>query len=95
MEAEVSPAKLKEMFQENRDFIIKVFNGEIQTARRVEYMKGGLHRDRLMEKRFIPFSDDHLSALMEELSILWMRTKSEERNNSNFIWSVVLPEAFI
>jgi len=95
MEADVSPEKLKEMFQENIEFIKKVFDGKIQTVRRDEYMKGGIHRDRLREKRFIPFSEDHLSALLEELSNLWMRTESEERNNSNFIWNVVLPEAFI
>ena len=58
-------------------------------------MKGGITRDKLRTKMVAPFSEDHLSAIMEEISSMWMRTLKEEMDNSEFIWKVILPEIFV
>ena len=95
MESEVSYSKMKELFQQNKDYIMKVFSGEVCTARRDAFMKDGISRDRLRQKMITPFCDHHHSAIMDELSSIWMRDYWEEIKNSEFIWKVVLPETYV
>jgi TPP-dependent indolepyruvate ferredoxin oxidoreductase alpha subunit len=95
MEAELSYSKIKDLFQENKDYILKIFSGELYSERRDAFIKGGIHRDSLREKMIVPFSEDQHSAIMDELSNIWMRNYKESMENSEFIWKVILPETFI
>ena len=95
MEAGLSKADMKMLFQSNKDYFLKIFSGEIFSKRRVEYMKGGKHRDRLRNHSFTPFTEAHLSGIFEELELIWLRNEDEKRENFNFVWSVMLPEVFI
>ena len=95
MEAELSYSKIKDLFQENKDYILKIFSRELYSARREAFIKGGIHRDSLREKMIVPFSEDQHSAIMDELSNIWMRNYKESMENSEFIWKVILPETFI
>ena len=95
LERDLSSDKMKELFRMNKDYVLKVYSGEIFSERRELFVMGGIHRDRLRSKMIAPFSEEHLDALMDEISLIWMTNEHEVMENSEFIWKVILPETYI
>ena len=95
MESELTKYDVKELFNKNRDYIIKIYSGDLHSDRRQEFIKNGFYRDNLRKKMVTPFSDDHHSVILDEISNIWMSNPKDEMENSNFIWMVILPEMFV
>ena len=95
MENSLSVTQLRDLFASNKEYIVCIYNGVNDTVRRREYMEGGMARENLKVKRYMPFNDSLLDVVMGEISKIWMRNIQEQRDNSNFIWNVILPEILI
>ena len=96
MEAELSESLTKELFHKNMEYITNIYSGVQSSARRDEFMKGGIFRDRLTARMITsPFNDQQLDVVLDEMEKLWMTTKKEKMENSDFIWKVCLPETLI
>ena len=95
MEAKLSSKGMQELFKNNEEYIKKIYNGQVYSYRRDQYMRGGFHRQNLNVIAFVPFSEMHLDILREEVSKLWLSSYDDFVKNSDFIWKVILPEAFI
>jgi len=95
MEANLSLNGMRELFKNNEEYIKKIYNGQVYSYRRDQYMQGGFHRQNLNVIAFVPFSEMHLKVLREEVSRLWLSSYDDYVKNSDFIWKVILPEAFI
>merc|ERR1719318_1581544 len=77
MEAEMSQSLTKELFNKNLEYIQNIYSGVQYSARREEFMKGGLFRDRLRSKMITtPFNDIQLDVVLDEMEKLWMSTKN-------------------
>ena len=96
MEAEMSQSLTKELFHKNMEYITNIYSGAQSSARRAEFMKGGIFRDRLRGRMITsPFNDTQLDVVLDEMEKLWMTNKKEKMENSDFIWKVCLPETLI
>ena len=96
MEAELSQSLTKELFHNNVEYITNIYSGVQPSDRREEFMKGGLCRDRLRARMITsPFNDMQLDVVLDEMEQLWMTTKKEKMENSDYVWKVCLPETLI
>jgi len=97
IEHELTESRLKEMFEDNRDYLERIHTGAEYSLRYDEYVKGGRSRDALREKMITsPFLDEQVYFILDEIhQMLGLASKQEEFQESNYVWRVLLPECLI
>ena len=89
IEAELSETHLAELFQKNKNLLIRIENEEEYSDRHEAFSKGGVFRDALVKRRIVsPFTDEHLDFTLNEMEKIWI-------GKSEYLWKVLLPEFFI
>jgi len=82
------------MFEDNIDYITRVWDGSLQTSRHDSWNIGGGPRQRLMWRQSChPFSDDQLNWTLECINTKFVGPDVNKRiSMNNYFWKVVLPE---
>jgi len=92
--ADLTKPLLHKMFEDNIDYITRVWDGSLQTSRHDSWNIGGGPRQRLMWRQSChPFSDDQLNWTLECINTKFVGPDVNKRiSMNNYFWKVVLPE---
>jgi len=92
--ADLTKPLLHKMFEDNIDYITRVWDGSLRTSRHDSWNIGGGPRQRLMWRQSChPFSDDQLNWTLECINTKFVGPDVKKRiSMNNYIWKVVLPE---
>merc|ERR1712098_572957 len=94
--SELTQESLNELFQRNLDYLKEIEKGNIDSTRHKAFFNNPRSRQGLMYTMIThPFSEHHVDwtyALMKEV---WLSTKQLHVDNNEYVWKVLLPEAFI
>ena len=96
LKIELTEAKMRSAVKANLCFLKSIEAGLTPSARHEAFKKSVRTRQAL---RYImitePFTNDQLKWTLEEISKFWMRNPKEQRDNSEYVWHVILAECFI
>ena len=96
LEVEVVESVLRRMFKENTEYLKDIEAGRVQSSRHQAFHKSSRSRDALYYTMITdPFTDDQLEWTLEEMGMVWMKTKREQIDNNEYVWKVLLAECFI
>lgn len=96
LEVEVTEPVVKKMFDKNKEYLEKVWSGEVESSRHQAYHQSTRARHGLYYTMITdPFTDDHLQWTLDLISQHWMRNIKEQMDNNEYVWKVLLPECFI
>ena len=96
LEMELTEAKMRSAVQANVNFLKTIQAGVTPSGRHEAFKKSVKTREGLRYTMITdPFTNNQLNWTMEELGEMWMRNKKEQRDNSEYVWHVLLPEVFI
>ena len=96
LEVEITESVLRRMFKENTEYLRDIEKGMIESSRHQAFHKSSRTRHALYYTMITdPFTDDQLQWTLEELGMVWMKTKREQMDNNEYIWKVLLAECFI
>ena len=96
LESELTENALRELFCKNKRYLQDVWEGNVESARHEAFHKSGVSRQALYYKMItVPFTEEQLDWTLEEIGKVWMRTDQEKRENSDYVWKVLLAECFI
>lgn len=93
---EVTQEVIKDLFKQNKKYLDEIWTGKRPSKRHESFHKSTKSRHALYYSMITdPFTDDQLKWTLEEISKVWMRNKSEQLRNNEYVWKVLLPETFI
>ena len=93
---ELTQPVLKTMFGNILGFLEDIKAGLIESSRHKAYYKSLKTRQALLYTMIThPFTDQQVDWAYKEFADIWLRTKQEHADNNEYIWKVLLPEAFI
>ena len=96
LEVEVVESVLRRMFKENTEYLKDIEAGRVQSSRHQAFHKSSRSRHALFYTMITdPFTDDQLEWTLEEMGMVWMKTKQEQMDNNEYVWKVLLAECFI
>ena len=96
LEEEITEPVLRRMFSENILYLLNISEGKVKSIRNEAFHKSCKTRHGLFYQMITdPFTDDHLSWTLQELSQVWMKTEKEYMDNNELVWKVLMPEFFI
>ena len=96
LEMKLTEAKMRSAVKANISFLKSIQAGDTPSGRHEAFMKSVRTREGLRYTMITdPFTDDQLNWTLEELGKVWMRSEKEKRDNSEYVWSVLIPECFL
>ena len=96
LEAELTEQELRRMFRENLEYLKKIETGQVESSRHQAYHKSCRTRQALYYSMITdPFTDNQLEWTLDEIGQVWMKNKKEQMDNDEYVWKVLLAEAFI
>jgi hypothetical protein len=96
LEVEITESVLRKMFKDNLDYLKNIEDGKVESARHQAFHKSSITRHALFYTMITdPFTDNQLEWALEEIGKVWMKTKRQQLENSEYVWKVILAECFI
>jgi len=96
LEVEITESDLRRMFNENLEYLKNIEKGLVESSRHKAFHQSTRTRHALLYKMITdPFSEDQLEWTLDEMRMVWMKTKREEMDNNEYVWKVLLAECLI
>ena len=93
---ELTQESLKELFQNNLDYLKDIERGNIESTRHKAFHNNPRSRQGLMYTMIThPFSEQQVDWTYALMKQVWMSTKQLHAENNEYVWKVLLPECFI
>ena len=96
LQAELTEPLLRKIIGENMDYVKRINAGAVNSLRHQAYHKSIRSRHAIYYTMITdPYTDDQLDWTLDELGMVFMKTKKEQMDMNEYIWKVLLPELFI